>query len=245
MKRRLLGQHYLADQSVAQRMVDLAQIGRGDRVIEIGTGKGAITSMLIEKAPKLEAFEIDPQNYAETAKLVSSIRFNLHQEDAFRQHRDFDVLVSSLPYSESSNFIEWLAQSSYKRAVVIIQEDFFQKISAKPGSRIYRGISVIAQLSSTIVPKAIVGRNAFSPPPSVNSRIVLFKGSAKLARKEVLGIKKLFSLRRKTLAAVAREMSVDSASIGGLDKGVRLYTLTPGQVHGLVRRWLRQPKVVV
>src|SRR5580698_10003162 len=114
-RRRALGQHYLIDPSVTALMVRLAAIERDDRVLEIGTGRGALTRGLSGASDSFEAFELDRDNYLATKELGLDVV--LHHGDAFADSREFDVLVSSLPYSESSNFVEWLSRHHYEKAV--------------------------------------------------------------------------------------------------------------------------------
>jgi 16S rRNA (adenine1518-N6/adenine1519-N6)-dimethyltransferase len=144
-RRRTLGQHYLVDPSVTAAMVGLAAIGQEDRVLEIGTGRGALTRDLARLSGHFEAFELDRANYLATKDLGLD-NLLLHRGDAFSDSREFDILVSSLPYSESSNFVEWLSGHRYKRAVVLLQRDFVDKLLAPPGADGYRAISVISQI---------------------------------------------------------------------------------------------------
>ena len=132
MKRRRLGQHYLVDESVVKRMVSLAGINVGERVLEIGTGRGALTVKLARVATSLEGYEVDPENCALTEAAVGG-KVRIHLADAFEASPEFDVLVSSLPYSRSAAFVEWISKPRYDRAVVILQEDFVRKITAPPG----------------------------------------------------------------------------------------------------------------
>src|SRR5213593_958209 len=187
MKRRSLGQHYLRDEGIVKRVIELAAIRNGERVLEIGTGRGTLTAQLAKVADSLEAYEIDRENYLTTKPR-------------------FDVLVSSLPYSESSTFVEWLSELAYDRAVVILQEDFARKITANPGERNYRAVSVIAQLSADISLKNPVPRHAFEPPPRVNSRMVVFVRKRELTRKKMVLIKLLFSMRRRNLKAALSKL---------------------------------------
>jgi len=236
MNRHRLGQHYLVDPRVIRRMVELADIKGEDKVLEIGTGRGALTTELARSAGSLEAYEVDRENYVATKRVASSI--NLHLNDAFKSKPTFDVLVSSLPYSESSSFIEWLSMMKYDRAIVLLQKDFVSKITAESGTRNYRALSALAQLSAEIVPKDRVGRNSFVPAPRVDSQIVLFRPRRRLNVREVSALKSVFSLRRRTLASVANALGFDAAVIGGYDGGLRVFSLSPDQAYQLVTRWL-------
>src|SRR5712691_4847835 len=233
MKRRSLGQHYLRDEGIVKRVIELAAIRNGERVLEVGTGRGTLTAELAKVADSLEGYEIDRENYLATRSLLNSHHVKLRLGDAFEARPRFDVLVSSLPYSESSTFVEWLSGLAYDRAVVILQEDFARKITANPGERNYRAVSVIAQLSADISLKNLVPRHAFEPPPRVNSRMVVFVRKRKLTRKKVALIKLLFSLRRRNLKVALGKLGFDS-SVGTNLGSRRVNSLAPEEVHDII-----------
>jgi len=233
MKRRRLGQHYLVDAGVVHRMVGYARIRRDERVLEIGTGKGVLTRELAVAGRSLEAYEIDRENYESTRASLQGKAVDLHLGDVFKESPKFDVLVSSLPYSESATFVEWLAMSRYSRAVVLLQEDFVKKITAPPGSRDYRGISALAQITSEIEVLERVGREAFVPSPKVNSLVVRFLPKIRLDRQEILDVHILFSLRRRKVSSVLAELGMEAEGDFG---NRRVYSLAPQEVYGICGR---------
>lgn len=213
-RRRSLGQHYLVDGSVVDLIVRASGIQPGERVLEIGTGKGALTLRLGELSTHLEAFEVDETNFAATKALgIRGLR--LHLADVFATSPDFDVLVSSLPYSESSNFVEWLSGTTYDRAVVVLQKDFVEKLMSKPGVDKYRALSVISQISSVIKVIRVIGRESFSPPPKVFSVVAEIRPRAKLSRAQTRFIKLLFSQRRRKLSTAFKNLNLETGPIGG------------------------------
>lgn len=206
MKRRNLGQHYLVDESVIARLVSTAAIRSGEKVLEIGTGRGAVTKELARVATSLEGYEIDQENFRETMEAVEGQRVRLHLGDAFEKKPKFDVLVASLPYARSSSFAEWISQQRYDRAVVVLQEDFVRKVTARPGQRDYRAVSVIAQVSSEVSQLGRVPRSSFLPQPRVNSVIAAWRPRRMLKQQEIAAIKRLFSLRRRQVGAAVAEL---------------------------------------
>ncbi len=232
MKRRSLGQHYLVDGEVICRIVELAQIRPSDRVLEIGTGKGALTRELAGLGAKFEGYEVDRRNYDETVASARLSNAQIHLGDAFKQRPSFNVLVSSLPYSESARFIEWLCGADFERAIVVLQEDFVRKITAHPGARDYRGISALAQMAFDIKVLERVTRKSFSPQPRVNSVIVSFTPKLLVSDEEVAEIMRLFSLRRRQVDSALSELGMEGA--GGHGRR-RVYSLTPEEVHELCR----------
>jgi 16S rRNA (adenine1518-N6/adenine1519-N6)-dimethyltransferase len=229
MRRRKLGQHYLVDQNIVRRIVEEAAIRPHEKVLEIGTGRGALSKALARQGKSFEGFELDRRNYEDTVAVVGG-NAKIHLGDAFERKPDFDVLVASLPYSKSATFVEWLNLVVYDRAVVLLQEEFVRKIQAAPGTRDYRAISALAQISSEIKPLWRVGRTSFSPPPRVNSLAVSFTSKVRVPKSEVSKIKLLFSQRRRRVSSVLARLEVAQTQ----DYGTRrVYSLTPDEVHRL------------
>lgn len=229
-QRHSLGQHYLVDQGVVRRIVGLAGIRPEERVLEIGTGRGALTRELCRAALRVEGYEVDEENFRATRDAVGGTRLRLHHGDAFRARPRFDVLVSSLPYSRSSSFIQWMSGMTYDRALVVLQDDFVEKILSPPGSRDYRAVSAVAQASAEVTMLERVRRSAFDPQPSVDSVIVSMKPRKRLSESQVAGIKRLFALRRKTVGAALGR----GAGKAGVDPERRIYSLTPEEILKLV-----------
>ncbi len=231
MKRRRLGQHYLVDATIVERLASLAHIRGGERVLEIGTGKGALTKELCRLSSQFDGYEVDEGNYNETLDVVGDSGARIHFADVFEERPKFDVLVSSLPYSRSASFVEWVSQLPYDRAVVLLQKDFVDKVLSPPGSRDYRAISVIAQASSEITVLDRVPRSAFSPQPKVTSIIVGMKPRRILSALQVTGIKRLFALRRREVAAAAAKVGGHRSEGWGHR---RVYSLSPDEAVALV-----------
>jgi len=203
-----LGQHYIANPVVVRSIIEAAAIKRGERVFEIGTGRGALTKELVSVSSFLEGYEVDAENYESLKGELASPSLVLHNEDAFLSSSRFDVLVSSLPYSESSHFVEWLAQREYDRAVVLLQADFARKITASPGSPDYRAVSVISQVSANVEVISEVSRLDFDPPPRVDSAIVKMRWKKTLTSGEIGMIKRIFSQKRRTVRAALRNLGL-------------------------------------
>ncbi len=228
MKRHRLGQHYLTDPAVVRRMVSLAGISPSDRVLEIGTGKGALTRELVGLGATFDGYEVDEENYAATREAVRGTGARLHPADAFDEKPEFDVLVSSLPYSESSRFVNWLSGIPFRTAVVLLQDDFVMKILARPGDREYRGISALAQLAFDVKVVGRVKRESFTPQPRVNSLIVQFRPRVRVSEAEASEIARLFSLRRRRVEGALEKLGMKWTGGQGTR---RVNTLTPAEIH--------------
>ncbi|MGD0145525.1 MAG: rRNA adenine N-6-methyltransferase family protein [Nitrososphaerales archaeon] len=228
MSRQRLGQHYLTDQRVVSEIVASAKIQPDERILEIGTGRGVLTRELVHLGANLEAYEVDRANLAATLEELDIARAVVHLGDAFKETPRFDVLVSSLPYSRSATFVEWISQLEYSRAVVLLQEDFVNKILATPGTRDYRAISAIAQISSEVKVLMRVGRESFSPPPRVNSLLVAVKPKRRMTGIGISRVKRLFSLRRREAVSAMAKLGMARPKTNYGKR--RVYSLTPEEV---------------
>jgi len=219
-------------------MVDLAAIRQGERVLEIGTGRGALTKELARLASTFEGYEVDRECYEELRRELRA-PLKLHNEDAFKSSPEFDVLLSSLPYSESSRFVEWLSLRRYDRAVVMLQRDFAVKITAPPSSAEYRAVSVISQASAQVEMVADVSRLSFDPPPRVNSCLVTMKWMRTLSPEQVAMIKRIFSQKRRTVRAALRSLGLEAPASASeptvnLPLQCRVNSLRPDSVLAMI-----------
>lgn len=213
-------------------MIAFAEITPTERVLEIGTGKGALTKELASLGESLVGYEVDRQNFAETTEAVRGTRAHILRADAFEQKPEFDVLVASLPYSESASFVEWLSTMEFGRAVVLLQEDFVKKILAPPGDRNYRGVSALVQIAFEAKILERVKRESFAPQPRVNSLIVSFLPRRRLSKGEGASIMRLFSLRRRQVDSALSELGMKASGSQGRR---RVYSLRPEEVYEICR----------
>jgi len=229
VRRHSLGQHYLVDPEVVLRMVSAAKVKKTESVVEIGTGDGVLTQRLAGLCARLDGYEIDPENYRRTLMRIKGTSAAIHLGDGFLDKPSFDVLVSSLPYSRSQDFVEWISQVEYDRAVVLLQEDFVRKITAPPGNRDYRAVSAITQISSETRVLGRVRRDAFNPPPRVNSLMVGLRPKIRLSGMEVSRIKEIFSLRRREVSSALAHFGLQGRESGYGRR--RVYSLAPEEVY--------------
>lgn len=228
MTRRRLGQHYLTDDRVVRKFVAAADIQKDERVLEIGTGRGALSRKLVGLGASFEGYEVDRENYAETIEALNGKDVVVHLGDAFKERPKFDVLVSSLPYSRSATFVEWISQVDYDRGVVLLQGDFVAKLLAEPGAREYRAVSAVAQISSEFKVLWRVGRTSFSPPPKISSVAASVRPRRRLSPEEIAKIKRLFSLRRREVASALTKLGMAGRKEAFGKR--RVYSLRPEEI---------------
>jgi len=154
-------------------------LSSSDRVIEIGPGRGALTSLLIEQAGEVWAIEVDPV-LADRLREQFGDRphFHLVKQDALRVAFEelpapFKV-VANLPYAVASPLLIRLleAHRSIPLMVLMFQREVAERLVAKPGGRQYGFLTVAAQLHAEIRVELTVSPGSFSPPPKVDSAVV-------------------------------------------------------------------------
>ena len=156
-------------------MIDLADITENDTVYELGTGKAVLTELLCQKSKYVVSSEID-KNLYELAKnkLSKNQNLDLKHIDGLKYTENFNIFISSLPFSESERFIRWLVERDFRRAVVILQKEFVDKLTSRYNTSYYRAISVISQYCFNIEEIEILSPDCFIPKPKVYSKIVIF-----------------------------------------------------------------------
>jgi len=230
-KRQLLGQHFLVSQSTAKSIVDSAEITKKDTVLEIGTGRGIMIPYLCHVAKKVISVEKDKELYSHALEKFSNhSNLTLKQGDGFKMDLDFTIFVSNLPYSESRNAIEWLAQKKFSHGIIMVQKEFAEKIMAKPGSKNHKAITVIANHCAEIKHMMDVKRSDFSPPPKVESVILKLTKKQQISKDLIHTVNKLFSYRRKTLHNVAKQFGILD------DSDKRFEDLTNGEIINLAKQ---------
>lgn len=215
-----------------RKVVDYARIKPSERILEIGTGRGALTRRLVGLGASFLGYEVDKRNFEETKDAVFETGAKIQLADAFKQEPKFDVLVSSLPYSESATFVEWLSRAKFVRAIVVLQEDFVKKTLAPPGDRDYRGVSALCQVAFEVRVLERIGRSSFSPQPKVSSVIVSFAPRLRISKAEASNIIRLFSLRRRQVDSALAELGMTWQGDHGRR---RVFSLRPEEVHEICR----------
>jgi len=226
-KKPKLGQHFLADDSAAIRIVDaLGDISKST-VLEIGPGRGAITSLLARRARRLIAIELDRvlaaqlrMNFALTPNVeiiegdILAIDFNTlfgPKPGSSRPGLEFTPepvkVVGNLPYYITSDILLRLFQ--YRRylgtIVLMLQREVADRIATAPGKSEYGLLSATTQLYARVEKLFTLPAGAFSPPPKVQStavRLTMVERLEKLHVPEtefVDFIKLAFGQKRKTL----------------------------------------------
>ena len=260
-----LGQNFLRDPQAIRRIVAALGDCAGRTVVEIGPGMGAITRELAAKAGKVLALEVDPElasslsaefdgNTERGIATASNVQIETVDVLAF----DFAaasiaagqrlIVAGNLPYYITSPILLKLAENAavLDRAVLMVQREVADRVTAAPGSRDYGLLSVTVQMHGSAEPLFTLPPSAFSPQPEVHSTVFRWRFAPRFAE---LGVNKdeflrfmrqVFALKRKTLANNLRAAGIESGaataalSVAGIDPKARAESLS---VEALVRLW--------
>ena len=166
------GQNFLIDDRVAQRHIGYAEIEKGDRVLEVGPGLGILTSKLIELSDDVTCIELD-EILAEHIRNTYGDRLKLIEGDAVKvPFPEFDRFVSNLPYSVSTPIIFKLLDYPFKKAVVMVQKEFAERMVADVGSPDYSRLTVNLFYRAECQIVENVPKSRFKPQPKVDSCLV-------------------------------------------------------------------------
>mmetsp|Transcript_53292 Transcript_53292/g.129477 ORF Transcript_53292/g.129477 Transcript_53292/m.129477 type:complete len:384 (-) Transcript_53292:64-1215(-) len=174
-----IGQHFLKNPAVVQSIIQKAGVKSTDVVLEIGPGTGNMTVPLLQRSKKVVALEYDPRMVREVLKRVQDTseerKLQVLQGDAIATKWPFfDLCVANIPYQISSAIVFKLLahRPMFRCAVLMVQEEFALRLSARPGEALYCRLSVNTQLLAKVDQLLKVGKNNFRPPPKVESRVV-------------------------------------------------------------------------
>lgn len=203
-----LGQHWLDDQYTLNNIVDSAEISAGETVLEVGPGHGTLTKVLLAKGARVIAVELDKE-LAYKLSGMNSDNLEVINEDIL----DFNLtsiqknykVVANIPYYLTSNLIRVLCESANPPDTItlLVQKEVAQRICAKPGEMSV--LSISAQVYYECDLGAIVTADKFSPPPKVDSQVVIMVRRKEsvlrgVDKKQFFRVVKAgFSNRRKTL----------------------------------------------
>ncbi len=247
-----LGQNFLIDDRVCERIVAAAALTLDDAVVEIGPGLGALTFELAAQARQVLAVDADAGMVralggALRAETVGNVE--LRHQDALglelgalaRELGGPLVVVGNLPYQITSPLLFHLldqaeAGAVVKRCIVMVQKEFADRMTAAPGSKIYGRLSVMAQQQAHIETLFRVSPGAFLPQPQITSTVLRLaprpapRAPVRDAAMFAAVVRAGFSTRRKmvknALGGAFADPAVDAAlAVAGVAPGLRAEVL--------------------
>lgn len=260
--RKRFGQHWLRDERVLEHILSASELQTGDRVLEVGPGRGALTERLLRSsADAVHAVELDRD-------LVAGLRERFGADPRFSL-REGDVLsvpltlpdeglatkvVANIPYNITGPLLERLigrldrpVDPPYQRLVLLVQKEVAERIRVRPGHSSFSALSVRMQLlakCSTVCP---VPPRCFQPPPKVQSEVICIdplpphqRPEPALAKRVESLLKQAFLARRKmlrnTLAGVCAPEQLQVLAVeAGIDLQQRPQEVAPSAWIELAR----------
>jgi 16S rRNA (adenine1518-N6/adenine1519-N6)-dimethyltransferase len=224
--RKRFGQHWLRSEAVLQQIVDAAEIQPGDRLLEIGPGKGVLTRRLMEKAQSVVAIEVDrdlcaalrqefqssPTLHVIEGDVLSSDLETLHAVGVENGHSSpLNKVVANIPYYITGPILEKLLGAiarpnphPFESIVLLVQREVAERVCAEATSKTFGALSVRVQYLADTAYVCTVPSKAFFPAPKVESAVIKltprrFEPQAIAPSKLETLVKAGFSTKRKML----------------------------------------------
>ena len=203
------GQNFLAEDTIAKKIVKEANIKEDDFIIEIGTGAGTLSEEIIQEAKTLISFEIDT-----SLKELLEERF-MKEERLKIIFQDFlsvdiskyddkkPIYIANIPYNISSPILEkiFLETPNFKRAYLMVQKEFGERILGL-NKKDFSPLTVFSQYFCDVRSILEIPKSAFIPNPKIDSLVIEFKPHKKFdldSKNFMKFVKNCFSMRRKTI----------------------------------------------
>lgn len=247
--RKSLGQHFLLDGNLTDRIARAAGSLENKHVVEVGPGPGGLTRAILAHKPKsLHVIERDARCIDAMHQLAAAtdIPITIIEADALK----FDMgelpntpitLISNLPYNVGTPLlIKWLSSLSHiERMVLMFQKEVADRIVAPPRTPGFGRLAVITQWLCDTRPLFTVDRRAFTPPPKVESSVIeVLPRQKPLAEADMSKLEKVtqaaFGQRRKMLRSSLKQIGL-KPSDAGIEETKRAEELTIEEFCALAR----------
>lgn len=235
--RKRLGQHFLVDPNILNKVVRAAELGKEDVVLEVGPGLGGMTLALAREAKKVIAIEIDPKLATILReKIVGQPNVEIVEKDILQvdfrhllQNEAHTVkVVANLPYQISTPVLFRFMESKrlFSTFTLMLQREVAERMVAPPGRKEYGPLTVFVRSFLEVSIRFFVKPSAFFPPPKVDSAVIHMHWKERPAIepdqeewfKKI--VKSCFGYRRKTLINALRhsELSLPEAFESKIEK---------------------------
>jgi len=216
--RKSLGQHFLTDTKILEKIADAAAIAPTDTVIEIGPGRGALTDLLVERAGRLFAIEYD-RALAAQLRVRYALRANVEivQADVLTVRLADLVagkpfkLIGNVPYYITTPILfHALERPRPDLAIYLVQREVAERLTADPGGGEFGALTVNVGVVANAEMLFMVPASAFKPPPKVESAVVqITPRSTPLITPQQEDafrafVQSVFSMRRKQIQRIVR-----------------------------------------
>ncbi len=237
-----LGQHFLVDEKMLNRIIEHSNLSLDEQILEIGTGTGILTQAIADHVQRVYTIEKDTRLYQILSEeLMANTQIQFILGDATKiDWPSCDKLIANLPYAISSPILFKFFESKIPSAILMLQKEFGERLTAQPGSKQYGRLTVMASYYAEIELLEVVATESFYPPPAVASVLVRitrkFQPPFEVKDSDLLAqvVTVLFNQRRKKIRTPLKaflcndEFQQIQAKIPWLDR--RVEELSPEQI---------------
>ncbi len=212
-----LGQHFLTDKNIIQKIIQVLQKTPAANLLEVGPGAGALTDHLIKMADiNFKAIEIDKEKADYLVNKYPFLKEKIIVEDILNAMPPFEndfTVIGNFPYNISTQIvfkiIDWRKQVPF--AIGMFQKEVAERIASKHGSKVYGVISVLTQYYYSVEYLFDVPKESFNPPPKITSGVIKLSRlksnfPVKSDRAFKLLVKTAFNQRRKTMRNAVKSL---------------------------------------
>ena len=258
-----LGQNFLVDEQIVNKIITAAELTAEDTVLEVGPGIGTLTQALAKTGALVVAVELDRRLLPVLAKTLAGYdNIEIINEDILQldirkavPKENFKV-VANLPYYITTPIIFNLLEQKLpmERMVAMVQKEVAERMVAKPGGKDYGALSVAIQYYTEPEIAFVVPPGSFVPPPSVDSAVIVCKRRqeppVEVVEEKLFFrvVKAAFSVRRKMLSNALKNMGIDSeqtaewSELAGIDGKRRGETLSLEEFAALTNTFAKIDK---
>lgn len=246
-----LGQNFLVDRNIIEKIIDAAELTQETLVIEVGPGMGALTQLAAEKAGKVIAVEIDRHLIPVLNEVLGPIEnVEIINRDILKtdinelivaERKNFSdsgrelkrvVILGNLPYYITTPIIMGILEKEVDMdtMVIMMQKEVADRIVATPGGKTYGALSIACQFFCETKYVTTVPRTVFQPQPKVDSAVLRLDRRKELPWEIGAGGRELFfkvvragfNMRRKTLLNALSAMGIDKTDLKNILKSVEI-----------------------
>ena len=257
-QKKRFGQHWLVNKKILEKIKEVADLNKNDFILEIGPGRGALTSKLLDsEIRKLHAIELDKDLINSLSmKFNNNDKFSLEQGDILSVNLDsinnkITKVVANIPYNITGPILDIfvgklgvIRNYNYAKIIFLMQKEVVDRILSKEGSSSAGALSVRMQLLSKIKKICDVAPSSFKPPPKVFSSLVVFEPLKNDLRLD-MGVEKYidkllrisFNSRRKMLKNTLNSI-LSNEEINKLSESSRIcFNLRPQDIS--IDQWIK------
>ena len=212
-----LGQHFLKDENVIQKIIAVLEEDKFSRLLEVGPGAGALTKHLMNlPAVNFKAVELDEEKVVYLLKKYPALEDKIIHQSFLDMQKPFDesfTVIGNFPYNISTQILfkilEW--KDDIPCIIGMFQKEVAQRAASKEGSKVYGVLSVLMQAYYEIEYLFDVSNDCFDPPPKVQSGVIRMKRKTtaldyKSERAFWVLVKTAFNQRRKTMRNAVKSL---------------------------------------